>query len=77
MRASKGDLVERVLIAEQAYADTEDRWIRTADDLLVWIMLVDWLIASRVEPLRSTFISILNAALAGPATTGRPGFEVG
>ena len=40
MRVSKGDLVERVLIAEQAYADTEDRWIRTADDLLVWIMLV-------------------------------------
>jgi hypothetical protein len=46
MRASKGDLVERVLIAEQAYADMEDRWIRTADDLLVWIMLIDRLIAS-------------------------------
>jgi hypothetical protein len=46
MRASKTDLVERLLVAEQAYAEMEDRWLRTADDLLVWIMLVDRLIAS-------------------------------
>jgi hypothetical protein len=46
LRASKADLVKRLLVAEQAYDDMEDRWLRTADDLLVWIMLVDRLIAA-------------------------------
>jgi len=46
LRASKADLVERLLIAEQAYAEMEHSWLRTADDLLVWIMLVDRLIAT-------------------------------
>jgi hypothetical protein len=55
----------------------EDRWIPTADDLLVWIVLADSLTSdSRVEPLRSMFLSIPNAALDGQATTGRPSFEV-
>ncbi len=36
LRASKGDLVERLLIVEKAYAEMENRWLRTADDLLVW-----------------------------------------
>lgn len=46
MRASKADLVKRLLGAEQAYAEMENRWLRTADDLLVWIMLVDRLIGT-------------------------------
>jgi hypothetical protein len=46
MRATKADLVERLLVAEQGYAEIEDRWLWSADDLLVWIMLVDRLIAS-------------------------------
>jgi hypothetical protein len=46
LRASKAELVGRLLSAEQAYADMENRWLRTADDLLVWIMLVDRLIAA-------------------------------
>jgi hypothetical protein len=37
--------LERLLIVEQAYAEIENRWLRTADDLLVWMMLVDRLIA--------------------------------
>jgi hypothetical protein len=41
LRASKPELVERLLAAEKAYADMETRWLRTADDLLVWIMVVD------------------------------------
>ena len=46
LRASKPELVERLLAAEKAYADMEKRWLRTADDLLVWIMLVDRLITT-------------------------------
>jgi hypothetical protein len=46
LRASKAELVERLLAAEKAYADMENRWLRTADDLLVWIMLVDRLITT-------------------------------
>src|SRR5262249_32045862 len=37
LRASKAELVERLLKAENAYAAMENRWIRTADDLLVWM----------------------------------------
>jgi hypothetical protein len=33
------------LIAEQAYAEMEDRWLRTADDSLVWIIVLDGLLA--------------------------------
>jgi hypothetical protein len=43
MRASKADLVDRLLVAEQAYADMEARWLNTADELLSWIMLTDQL----------------------------------
>jgi hypothetical protein len=35
LRANKAKLVERLLAAQQAYAEMEDRWLRTADDLLV------------------------------------------
>jgi hypothetical protein len=47
LRASKTDLVKRLLSAEQAYAEMENRWLRTADDLLLWIMLVDGLIGTQ------------------------------
>jgi len=74
MRASKADLVDRLLVAEQAYAEMEDRWRRTADDLLVWIMPVDRIIAlpsdSRVEPLRSTTPWRSTRAVEGPAGIG-------
>jgi hypothetical protein len=45
LHASKADLVERLLLAEQAYANMEARWLRTADDLLVWIIVLDRLLA--------------------------------
>jgi hypothetical protein len=47
LRASKIELVARLLTAEAAYADMKSRWLQTADDLLVWIMLIDRLIATR------------------------------
>jgi hypothetical protein len=46
LRATKLELVNRLLEAEKAYADMENRWLRTADDLLAWIMLFDRLIAA-------------------------------
>jgi hypothetical protein len=46
LRAGNADLVERLLSVEQAYAEMEDRWRRTADDLLAWMILVDRLIAT-------------------------------
>jgi hypothetical protein len=42
---SKTEIVERLLAVERAYADMEDRWLRTADDLLVWVHIVDRLLA--------------------------------
>jgi hypothetical protein len=51
-RASKAELVERVLRTENAYADMENRWIRTANELLVWMMIVDRLIASSGSSVR-------------------------
>lgn len=45
MRASKPELVERLLIFERAYAKVEKRWLRTADDMLVCIMLLDRVLA--------------------------------
>jgi hypothetical protein len=45
LRASKAELVDRLQVAEQAYAEMEDRWLRTADDLLVWIIVLDRLLA--------------------------------
>jgi hypothetical protein len=71
--ASSRTLVERVLISEQAYAEMENRWLRTTDVLLVWIMLVDRLISTTGthgtmhawSRLRST-ISIFRAAPAQP-----------
>jgi hypothetical protein len=50
MRASKPELVERLLAAEEAYADMQTRWLKTADDLLAWIMLVDRLLAGKIVP---------------------------
>ena len=54
LRASKPELVQRLLAAEKAYADIENRWLRTADDLLLWIMLVDRLLtnhaSNRIQP---------------------------
>jgi hypothetical protein len=50
LRSTKADLVERLLAAEQACAEMEARWLRTADDLLVWILVVDRLVASGEPP---------------------------
>jgi hypothetical protein len=50
MRASKPELVERLVAAEEAYADMQTRWLKTADDLLAWIMLVDRLLAGKIVP---------------------------
>ena len=47
LHASKAELVERLLVAEEAYAEIEDRWLRTADHLLVWMMVVDRLVATQ------------------------------
>ena len=44
LRTSQPELVERLLAVEKTYAEMENRWLRTADDLLVWIMLVDRLL---------------------------------
>jgi hypothetical protein len=44
LRESKPDLVDRLLAAEQAYAEMEARWLKTADDLLVWIIMLDRLL---------------------------------
>jgi hypothetical protein len=46
MRIGKADLVERVLAAEQAYADERDRWLKINDALFAWMRMVDWLIAA-------------------------------
>jgi len=40
LRLSKRDIVERVLAVEQACAEHEQRWLRTADDLFAWMLLV-------------------------------------
>lgn len=45
LRANKADLVDRLLAAEQAYANMEARWLKTADDLLVWLIVLDRLLA--------------------------------
>jgi hypothetical protein len=44
LREIKPDLVDRLLAAEQAYAEMEARWLKTADDLLVWIIMLDRLL---------------------------------
>jgi hypothetical protein len=44
-RLAKSQLVARLLAAEQAYADEQDRWLKTNDALFTWIRLADWLIA--------------------------------
>jgi hypothetical protein len=44
--ATKADLVMRLLVAEHALVDIENRWLQTAGDLLVWIMLVHRLITT-------------------------------
>jgi hypothetical protein len=45
MRIGNTDLVERVLAAEQAYADERDRWLKINDALFACMRMVDWLIA--------------------------------
>jgi hypothetical protein len=37
--------LDRLLVATQAYAEMKDRWLRTADDLLGWIIVLDRLLA--------------------------------
>jgi len=39
LRLSKRDIVERVLAVEQACAEHEQRWLRTADENFVWMLL--------------------------------------
>jgi hypothetical protein len=39
-RLRKRDLVERVIAAEQACAEHEQRWLRTADELFAWMLLL-------------------------------------
>jgi hypothetical protein len=51
LRASKADLIERLLSADQAYAEIEQRWLWTVEDLLLLIMLVDKLIATPMQHL--------------------------
>jgi hypothetical protein len=45
LRSSKIDLVDRLLAAELAYADMESRWLKTADELLAWILVIDRVLA--------------------------------
>jgi hypothetical protein len=35
------ELIERLPVAEQGHADMKARWLKTADELLVWIIVVD------------------------------------
>lgn len=44
LRLSKRDLAERLLAVEQACAEHEQRWLRTADDLFAWMLLVGRLV---------------------------------
>ena len=41
---------DRLLAAEPAYADLETRWLKAADDVLAWMMLVDRLFAGKTVP---------------------------
>jgi len=54
----KSDLVDRVLAAEQADAEMEPRWLRTADELLLRIMLVDRLVAWRGQRAERQSITV-------------------
>jgi hypothetical protein len=47
-RLPKADLVERVLVAEQAFASERQLRLRTADELLVWIQFAAQLARSLV-----------------------------
>jgi hypothetical protein len=40
LRLSKHELVERLLAVEQACAEYEQRWLRTADELFAWMLIV-------------------------------------
>jgi len=44
LRLSKGDLVERLLAAEQACLEDEQRWLKTADELFAWMLMVGRLV---------------------------------
>jgi hypothetical protein len=48
-RLPKIDLVERVLVAEQAFATERQLWLRTADELLVWMQFAAQLARSLVK----------------------------
>jgi len=47
-RLPKADLVERVLVAEQAFASERQLRLRTADELLVWMQFAAQLARSLV-----------------------------
>jgi hypothetical protein len=40
MRQTKGELVARLLVAEHACCEFEDKWLRTADELFAWMLVV-------------------------------------
>ncbi len=40
LRLSKGELAKRLLAVEQACAEYEQYWLRTADELFTWMLLV-------------------------------------
>jgi hypothetical protein len=40
LRLSKRELVERLLAVEQACGEHEQRWLRTADELFAWMLIV-------------------------------------
>ncbi len=44
LRLSKRELIERLVAAEQACAEHEQRWLRTADELFAWMLLVGRLV---------------------------------
>jgi hypothetical protein len=40
MRLSRGELVERLLLAEEACWEHQEKWLRTADELFAWMGIV-------------------------------------
>jgi hypothetical protein len=68
LRMGKPELVERLLAAEQVYAEARERWLGTNDELLIWMRLVDWLLTGRTagagasRPYETPFLAEPNAA---------------
>lgn len=46
MRLTKGDLVERLLVAEQACCEHEEKWLRTADELFAWMLAARYILTA-------------------------------